>query len=272
VTGIAAGAGVLYLTAGTCTRGFAYDRAGTKLSSFPVGGVQSGGAACDDVSFPGATALWVRDVATGHLRAVQVDAGSCPLGGGVGKPDTSTRWMSGAGLGLGDEAVMTTTGGPVHVESGLDVQHAFHLLCDRAGGPPNNLVVNWKDSAGNHFSFHLEEWTPRSCFFLGPTPASPPPCDPTANPDCFNTIQGEGLGRLTGRGPNGQLLPIGGTCNPRKGDTTHCGVLDHFQVTDRGEPNTLDNGTFGISDPQQGGILEVCACIRSNYQAHTRPH
>jgi hypothetical protein len=268
VTGIAAGASVLYLTAGSCSRGFQYAKsdtgAGTKLSSFSVGGIQSAGASCDNTSFPSKTALWVRDASTGHLRAIEIAAGTCMLGGGVAPPDPTTRWMSGSGLGFGNAAVDLNGG----------VQFAFHLLCDQGGGPPNNMVVNWQDVLGNRFSFHLEQWTPSdpplNCFYDSSTPSSPPPCDPIADPTtCFNTMQGTGLGRLIGRGPNGQPLPIGGTCNPRIGDTLHCGILDQFQVTDRGEPNTMDTGTFGISDPIQGGILAVCACVRSNFQAHS---
>jgi hypothetical protein len=274
VTGIAAGASVVYLTAGSCTNAFQYAKSdsgtGTTLSSFPVGGIQSAGAACDSITFPGTTALWVRDAGTGQLQAVEIPAGTCVSGGGVA-PDSSSRWMSGAGRGLGTEAVVLTSGGQPYTEGNLDVQHAFHLLCDQGGGPPNNLVVNWKDSIGNHFSFHLEQWTPGSCFYDLTKPASPPPCDPIVNPSCFNTMTGSGIGRLTGRGPHGELLPIGGTCNPRTGDTAHCGTLDPFRVTDRGEPNTNDSGAFGINDPVQGEILDVCACTRANYQAHQRP-
>jgi hypothetical protein len=263
VNGIAAGASVLYLTAAGCSRGFQYTKSdtgtATKLSSFSVTASQPAGASCDSTTFGSATAMWVRDGA--NARAIEVSPGTCITGGGVA-PDTTSRWMSGSGLGTG-----TTASGDV------DVQHAFHLLCDQGGGAPNNLVVNWTDGDGNHFSFHLEQWTPAFCDMdpTNPISPSPPPC---SNPDCFNRIvgDGEGLGRLTGRGPGGQLLDIGGTCNPRKGDTTHCGILDHFAATDRGEPNTMDTSEFGISDPVQGGIISVCGCKRANYQAHQRPH
>jgi hypothetical protein len=273
VNGVAAGANVLYLTAAGCSRAFQYTKSdtgtATKLSSFSVTASQPAGASCDSTTFGSATAMWVRDGA--NARAIEVSPGTCITGGGV-RPDTTTRWMSGSGLGSGDETVFTPSGGmQPHQEFGLDVQHAFHLLCDQEGGAPNNMVVNWKDSDGNHFSFHLEEWTPAFCD-VDPTPPfspSPPPC---SQPDCFNRIVGTGLGRLTGRGPGGQLLNVGGPCNPPT-DTDSCGILDSFTATDRGEPNTMDMSTFGISDPTQGNqIIAVCGCRRANYQAHQRPH
>jgi hypothetical protein len=277
VTGVAAGASVLYLTAAGCGRAFQYAKSdfgtGTKLSSFSASSTQSAGASCDNKTFVNKTALWVRDAGSGSVRAIEVAGSSCIFGGGVAAPDTSVRWMSGAGLGTGTETVILNGETEPHSEVDVDIQHAFHLLCDQAGGAPNNLVVNWKDSVGNHFSFHLETWTPRSCTFTEPTPASPPPCDPLANPDCFNTIVGEGLGRLTGRAPGGQLLNVGGPCNPRTNDTARCGILDSFTALDRGEPNVMDVSEFGISDPVQGNqIISVCGCKRANYQAHNRPH
>jgi hypothetical protein len=267
VTGIAAGASALYLTSSGCANGLQYTKTGTKTSSFSVGGTQAAGATCDNTTFLNTTALWVRDAANGNLRAIEIAPGTCALGGGS-SPDPTARWMSGGGLGLGTEAVITTSGGTVpYTETALEVPFAFHLLCDQGGGPPNNLVVNWKDSIGNHFSFHLEQWIPGPCYSDGMSPA-PPSC---STPDCFNSIIGSGFGRLTGRGPKGQLLPIGGPCNP-PGDMTHCGTLDSFRVSDHGEPNTADSGEFIIGDPVQGGILSACACTRHNFQAHQRPH
>jgi hypothetical protein len=269
VTGIAAGASVLYLTAGTCSRGFQYTKTGTKLSSFQVGGMQSAAASCDNATFLNTTALWVRDAANGHLRAIEIVNGTCALGGGANPPDTTTRWMSGGGLGLGSESILFPGETDLYQEIDIKTPFAFHLLCDQGGGPPNNFVVNWKDSRGNHFSFHLEVWTPGLCIYDGTTPAAPPPC---SDPDCFNKMIGSGLGRLTARGPNGQLLPIGGPCNPRTGDTARCGSLEPFNATDRGEPNTIDDSEFVINDPVQGGILSVCACLHANFQAHQRTH
>jgi hypothetical protein len=274
VTGIAAGPNALYLTTESCGAGFQFAKsdsgAGTKLSSFSVAGTQSGGAACDNVSFPGTTALWVRDAATGSVRAVEIASGTCFVGGGL-QPNTSDRWMSGGGDGFGTETLAGSTNCSPPGCSIADVPHAFHLLCDQvSAGPPNNLVVNWKDPDGNHFSFHLEQWTTLACINDGFNP-SPPACGIPARPDCFDQIVGSGIGRLTGRGPHGELLPIGGTCNPRTNDVANCGTLDNFTAIDHGEPNVNDHGEFTISDPTQGGILSVCGCKRANYQAHQRP-
>jgi hypothetical protein len=284
VTGIAAGANVLYVTAGNCSRAFQYSKsdtgAATKLSSFPVGGIQSAGAACDDLTFADKTVLWARDTASGHLRAVEVAAGSCALGGGI-TLDKSAGWMSGAGeAGVFD---------PVTGALVFPVQHAFHILCAQIdAGPPNNMVVNWKDSvSGTRYSFHLDRVTSLRCFYDGTSAASPPFCDPTLNPDCFNTIVGEGVGSLIGRSGGNQIVAGGKACSaPSNPFPPFCGLVD-FRFTDRGEPNlsgqrvnplfatpTFDDGEFSVTDLNAvggpAGVVAACGCIRANYQAHNK--
>jgi hypothetical protein len=284
-TGIAAGAGVLYLTAGDCSLGFQYAKsdtgAGTKLSSFSVGGVQSAGAACDDLTFAGKTALWARDSADGHLRAIEIAPGSCAYGGGL-LPNLAAGWMSGAGEAGVFDAISASLLYPV--------QHAFHILCDQTdAGAPNNMVINWKDSVtGIRYSFHLDRVTSLQCFYDGTVAASPPPCDPTTNPNCFNTIIGQGLGSLVGRSAGGQIVAGGSkTCtNADNPFPPYCGYVE-FRFTDRGEPNlggmrvnppsgtaTFDDGEFTVSDlsdhPVPGAVVSACGCLRANYQAHNQ--
>ncbi len=285
VTGIAAGASVLYLTAGSCTRAFQYAKsdtgAGTKLSSFSVGGVQSAGAACDSVTFPSTTALWLRDAGNNHLRAIQIQSGSCVLGGGL-PPVTSAGWMSGAG----EAGVLDPLDRSVVL---FPVQHAFHLLCAQfvASGAPNNMVINWKDLSGNKFSFHLDFVVTFQCFYDMTVQASPPPCDPMTNLSCFNTIVGEGLGHLAERSSGGVTLINRQCTNPFPPPNTvpDCGQVD-FRFTDRGEPNLgtnrqnptdptqpvkFDDGEIQVSDLVQGvGVVAACGCIRANYQAHNQ--
>jgi hypothetical protein len=271
VTGLAAGADSVYVAAGDCTKGFRYAKSdtqtATKLSTFRAPG-GSGDVECDNVTFP-ATVVWVRSVADGHLRAVEVTPGTCVFGGGVAL-DNSARWMTGAGEGRSQED--------------QPVLHAFNLLCDPGSGDqPNNLVANWKDSLGNHYSFHLQTLVSVVCEFddmLTEKP-DPPPCEPAKTTDCFNTIHGWGTGRLVGRGPGG--LIVAGA--PGRNEL---GRVD-FRFTDHGEPNRteglltqspneFDWGTIDITDLSIGeegvgiGILASCECERANYQAHQRPH
>jgi len=279
-TGIAAGAGVLYLTAGGCGRGFQYAKsdsgAGTKLSSFSAGGPQSAGAACDNVSFSSITALWTRDASTGHLRAIEVPAGTCVAGGGVSFAGTG-MWMAGSGQSQGTGALPLGTG-PFAVPK---IQIAYHLLCDPSagaqpsnpGGPPNNMVINWSapdatdPTATDHFSFHLQQLVLNKCQFTAtqaPLGFRNPPCQPASNNTCFNTMQGTGLGSLRGRGPNGQVILGGTNCDK-------CGQVD-FYFQDAGEPNTYDVISFQVTDVNSmAGVLENCPaldCSRANNQAH----
>jgi hypothetical protein len=281
VTGIAAGASVLYLTAGSCSRGFQYAKSdtgtGTKLSSFSVGGTQSAGAACDNVSFAGVTVLWVRDATTGHMRAIEVPSGTCVLGGGIA-PDQSAGWMSGAGAA----GVFDPFTGAVL----FPVQHAFHILCSQTNaGVPNNMVINWQDVVtGIRYSFHLDVVSTLQCLYDGTVPASPPPCDPTVNPNCFNTISGEGMGSLIGRTSGGQIVAGGKSCNaPSNPFPPFCGLVD-FKFTDRGEPNLggprtdtsmFDDGEFSVTDLSDRpgnpvAVVSACGCLRANYQAHNQ--
>ena len=263
-TGIAAGASVLYVTAGSCSRAFQYGKSdsgtGAKLSSFSIEGVTSAGTACDNVTFSSTTAMWVRDAGNGHLRAIQIPSGTCVFGGGVAI-DLSLGWMTGAGAPIADFPV------------GATAYHAFHLLCGPAnGGPPtpsnqpNNWVANWKDDAGNHYSFHLERVDNSSCTFTTPTP---PACNPPSFTECNNQIFVQGIGRLRGRGPNGQTLNIGGPCNPATNNTGSCGQLN-FVAVDHGEPNTKDEGNISIDDPvsQQQVLFVGCSCFTVRYMAH----
>jgi hypothetical protein len=264
VTGLAAGADSVYVAAGDCTNGFRYAKSdtqtATKLSTFRAPG-GSGDVECDNVTFP-ATVVWVRSVADGHLRAVEVSPGTCVFGGGVPLAKT-VGWMSGAGEAF-DVTDPDMTGG---------VQHAFHLLCNNdPAGPPNNLVVNWKDLAGNRFSFHLRHVLSVACGFDPVTPGDPPPCDPADLEPCFNTINGDGTGRLIGKSPTGEII-AGALGNNELGSVI-------FRFTDHGEPNRTrfdqsifyyDWGEINISDVGKDiGVLQACGCIRANYQAHPR--
>jgi hypothetical protein len=270
VSGVAAGASSLYVAAGDCAKGFRYTKSDSqpalKLSTFKAA-VGSGDVECDSLTFP-ATVVWVRNVADGHLRAVEVATGTCVFGGGVALNEL-VRWMSGAG-----EAFDVT-------DLTVGVQHAFHLLCEppTGGDQPNNMVINWK-KGGMHFSFHLARLDFVDCFFFDVPPASPPPCDPEQVAECFNRIVGNGTGRLVERGPGGEVV-FGQNC------ANACGRVD-FVFTDHGEPNRQnelqadrDDGSITVSevtiDPQSGDpvfmtILDACGCRRANYQAHQRPH
>jgi hypothetical protein len=266
VSGIAAGASALYVTADSCSKGFQFAKSdtgtSTKLSSFSITGSQSAGAACDNVTFVSTTAMWVRDAATGHLRAIEVPAGTCVLGGGI-PIIHSIGWMSGSGkVGVIDQL----TGLPVC----CDVQHAFHLLCalsdPNGSGAPNNLVANWRDPVTDiHYSFHLETLTDVHCVYseTGSTPNPPPTpsCTPTTNPSCFDTIYGEGKGRLIGSAANGSTV---------LNDSS--GVVD-FRFTDRGEPNVNDDGNITVMSTS-GNIVSPgsCVCTDARYQAHQSPH
>jgi hypothetical protein len=284
VTGIAAGASVLYLTAAGCSRGFQYSKSdtgtATKLSSFSVTSTSSAGASCDNKTFVNKTAMWVRDASTGSVRAIEVAGASCILGGGVALP--SAGWFSGAG-----EAGVFDT---VTSQLLFGVQHAFHILCAQTdAGPPNNMVINWKDTVtGIRYSFHLDRVTTLQCFYDATTAASPPPCDPTANPSCFNTIVGEGVGTLIGRNGGNQIVAGGTSCTAASNPfPPFCGLVD-FRFTDRGEPNlggirvnpplgtaTFDDGEFSVTDLSDrpgnpAAVVAACGCLRANYQAHNQ--
>jgi hypothetical protein len=265
VSGLAAGGNSLYLAAGDCARSFRYTKSdsvsATKLSAFSAP-ASAGDIECDSVTFP-ATVVWVRSVTDGHLRAVEVTPGTCATGGGVPLAKT-VGWMSGAGEAF-DTMDPNRTGG---------IHHAFHLLCHNdPAGPPNNLVVNWKDFAtGNRYSFHLKEVLEISCSFdPGTRPPDPPKCEPVAMDACFNTINGNGNGRLTGRTPTGEII-AGAAGNNDLGFVI-------FRFTDHGEPNRksfdqplteYDWGEINVSDMVKGGILQACGCLKANYQAHPR--
>lgn len=266
VSGVAAGAGSLYLSAGECAKGFRYTKsdsqAALKLSAFTAPAV-SGDVECDNLTFS-ATVVWVRSIGDGRLRAVEVAPGTCVFGGGVAL-NRSNRWMSGAG-----EALDVT-------DPTVGVQHAFHILCDPAtGAEPNNMVVNWKKN-GIHFSFHLEKVVEVLCLDDFSGSPDPPPCEPTDVVDCFNKIFGNGRGRLVERGPGGEIL-FGQNCN------NDCGRVD-FAFTDRGEPNRQDisqldrdEGELFVAEVTKDAngveaintVLSACGCERANYQAHQR--
>jgi hypothetical protein len=143
------------------------------------------------------------------------------------------------------------------------------------------MVINWKDSiTGIRWSFHLDVVTTLRCFYDGTVPASPPPCNPTTNPNCFNTITGEGEGSLIGRSSGGQIVGGGKSC-PTSAFPPYCGLVD-FKFTDRGEPNLggprttpgmFDDGEFSVTDLSARlgnpvAVVSACACVRANYQAH----
>ena len=264
VGGIAAGKDSLYLSAGACGRGYRFGKsdaqAAPKLGSFAMASQKPGDVECDNVSFS-ATVIWVRDTVDGHLRAFEVAPGTCAFGGGM-SVSKAAGWMSGGGASLNELA-------PIG-ETFLTAQHAFHLLCAfDPDAPSNNLVINWKDLAGNHLSFHLTEILTVSCGPLGNP--SPPPCD-TLTETCNNTIIGTGLGRLRKRSSGGQLLI-----------DTNRGFVD-FMFQDNGEPHQVgdpadENPLFDIgqlsvstspdpSDPTRETVLTGCGCARANYQAH----
>jgi hypothetical protein len=248
-SGISAGAGSLFLTAAGCASGFRLPKADagtpTPQSSFAVAAAQPGGSACDSTTFAGLTALWVRDAASGHVRAIELPSGSCIQGGGIALVQT-IDWMSGGG-----------SAGPLDPSTGLPefgIQHAFHLSCSAAGsGSPNNLVANWTQPDGTRYSFHLKSVTIDGCVSDGTDPAPPA--------STFNTIFGHGSGTLVGRSANGTIVFGSPKCNG-------CGLIE-FRFTDRGEPNTLDDGNITIEDANGFPIVfEACGCIRANYQAH----
>jgi hypothetical protein len=284
ITGIAAGANVLYLTAAGCSRGFQYSKSdtgtATKMSSFNVSSSQSAGASCDNTTFLNTTAMWVRDTANGSVRAIEVASASCVLGGGVAL-NKSAGWFSGAG----EAGVFDPFTGAVL----FPVQHAFHILCAVTnGGPPNNMVINWKDTTtGIRYSFHLDVVTTQDCFYDETIPASPPPCYPTPvapTDKCFNSIVGEGLGTLIGR-DGGNKVVVGGKSCPNGSRPPYCGQVE-FKFTDRGEPNLggprpagtqmFDEGEFTVSDVSDPNplnakaVVVACGCLRANYQAHNQ--
>jgi hypothetical protein len=258
VSGLAAGKSSLFLSAGSCGRGFQYAKndaeSATRLGKYPLPGPSSGDVECDDVSFA-VNAMWVRSASDGHLRAIEVPAGACALGGGAVLND-NLRWMSGSGVGISQ---WTTP-----------VPHTLFLYCDQLNTPATGLSVNWTDAGGTRYSFRLTRLESTTCFWDGTSP-----CDPTLVLDtCFNVITGSGFGRLT---INDELIvntdPLaGGVC----GD--ECGYVD-FNFRDNGPAKTgdplqrppYDEGGINISDFKQGiGILISCGCDKADYRAHRK--
>ena len=166
--------------------------------------------------------------------------------------------MAGAGQGTGIETLLPNC--TIDVQCAINaVQHAFHLLCNQTNaGAPNNMVINWQDAMGNHFGFHLKHVVTTTCDFT-----------PTGGSTADGTIQGTATGTFIGRGPGGEIVAGGKQCIVNAVTTTECGQVD-FSFTDQGEgPTSTDHGEFTVTDLTVGtGILEVCACVRSNYQAH----
>jgi hypothetical protein len=227
------------------------------LSSFAAPTATSGDVECDDVTFGTADALWIRDTATAHLRAVQIASGSCAYGGGV-SIDVTKAWVNGGGTV--EQAQIFT--GRVAPNGPLTVHVGFMLHCFSIASPstifgmvrPNTMNITW--GAGN--GFHVEQVldngnTNDVCDFDNFLAAAPPGTT-------FNRIHGQGTGRFHYVDETG-----------RHSGTGHA----EWTISDHGEPGTFDEvgvAVYQDGDPQPLVITSgVCGCLNGNVQAHQVP-
>lgn len=121
------------------------------------------------------------------------------------------------------------TGGGDLGTNGNESHHSFTLHCD-AADPPNKLQITWDDN-----TFHLTELTFSLCF-------DDPSLDPGGPAAPFDTIIGQGVGRLNG--VDGSIVT--------------------FRFTDDGEPGLSDWGEWVIDGTHSAvGLLGG-----GNHQAH----
>lgn len=132
------------------------------------------------------------------------------------------------------EGRMTGGGSVFHENSRSNprVTHGFTLHCD---GGPNRLQVNWR-----RHRFHLELLQDARCF-------DNPQLDEQNPVAGFDTIEGEGVGRLNG-------VP---------------GATIEFKFIDDGEPGKVSDTAFITISDGGGVVLEVSGRLnRGNHQAH----
>lgn len=80
-SGIAVGGDILYLGADGCNFYFTFTKNGTKIEAFPYPALRAEDMACDPFTFAPTEVTWVRDAYDGHIRAFEIPAGTCGLGG-----------------------------------------------------------------------------------------------------------------------------------------------------------------------------------------------
>lgn len=131
--------------------------------------------------------------------------------------------------------IRMTGGGIGKGKNSLNV--GFTLQCDiDASGRPNRLQVN----AGRDVRFHLEEATSITCL----DDTSVDEGMPIAG---FDTMQGEGTGRLNGVS----------------------GATVEWTFVDAGEPGTDDSLSIRITDPSGADVIDESVTLeRGNIQAH----
>jgi hypothetical protein len=263
VSGIAAGKSSLFLSAGTCGRAFQYAKndsgSAAKLGTFNA--PSAGDVECDDVTFE-VHAVWVRGASDGHLRALEIPAGMCTLGGGT-ILDNTKRWMSGSGTAIAEFDAVPPTIPPTTVV--VPVPHTLtYLLCDQENvAAPRAITASWTTPDGKKYIFELTRLESTTCFSDGGNASCPP--DDT---QCFNSIVGSGVGNLF---RNGKKL-TGPNCG------NDCGSIG-FRFNDNGPPKTgqlgqlppFDEGQFTITDlslASPDAILVACGCDKADYRAH----
>jgi hypothetical protein len=250
-SGVAAGAGSLYLTNGDCVSPDATGHAsyfryaktlydppdkpcldpalgpvepgrdpftarvcpGDKLDFFPYNAPRAEDLECDDQTF-NVNVMWIRDAVDGFLRAYELPAGTCIFGGGVAVSSIVGRFTGGGYLA----STQSTT---------LKVHTALVLQCSETD-KPNHLQVTWN----NGYHFHLEH-------------AMSIECDTTSKK---NT--GFGTGRLNG--------------NPKS--------CARWSFTDNGEPGNRDLGHVDVyANAMCTGIPMITGdgpLVGGNYQSH----
>jgi hypothetical protein len=250
VSGLAAGETSLYLSGcGRVIRAAKTDTGTSSvLSSFASPVTSAREIECDDVSFAPASALWMRDRATGALRAVQIAGGSCHFGGGVAL-DPAKAWMTGGGkvveaIDASGEAVEPTLGFMLHCEDLVDSNDNVVQTFDIVN--PNSFTVNW----GKNNGFHLDSVLFDHC---GGTVTK----SPTA---AFNRIRGRGKGKLRLGGKS-----QGGFAEWELIDNNEPG---NFQATSVATADQVSVVVYNSSNEVVMTTTIECSCFKGNVQAH----
>jgi hypothetical protein len=253
VGGIAAGRDSLYLAAAACARAFRFTKSdtgsATRLTSLASPGSGAADVECDDTSF-GPDALWVRDAATGRIRAIEIQNGSCGGGGGVAMNNPHGEWFTGGG---------TSPEHPIPFGD-IAVHHGFVLWCQRE--KPQRLHLSWTDLLGQHHTFQLVAVKEITCV---DTAVVQQPPDASVD-----TTFGNGWGRLDGS-----------SCTVTE-DTPSSGcAFVQWSLTDGGEGQDTPPGCslraaemdaveyFVTGEGRFGPTMMIVSCLLDgNVQAH----
>lgn len=100
-SGIAVGGSTLYLANNGCSQIYGFDKmftASTLIADVAGTGRRIEDMECDDVTFPGKTAIWSQDAFDGILTAWEIPDGTCAFGGGGEEPPVFRSRAEGYGL------------------------------------------------------------------------------------------------------------------------------------------------------------------------------